>query len=132
MQRGGTILNPRLAAAVVGLGHGQTIVVCDAGLPLPAGAPILDLSLVAGVPGFLQTLEALAGTLAVEQVIVARELEQVNGEMQRRVAALWPDVPLRQVSHAELKALVGDARLVVRTGECSPYANAILVGGVTF
>jgi len=38
----------------------------------------------------------------------------------------------RVVSHDELKRLSHRARAVVRTGECTPYANLMLVAGVTF
>jgi D-ribose pyranase len=36
------------------------------------------------------------------------------------------------VSHEEFKRLCGHARAMVRTGECTPYANIILRAGVTF
>jgi D-ribose pyranase len=36
------------------------------------------------------------------------------------------------VPHEALKAMVRDARLVVRTGEASPYANVVLRCGVPF
>jgi len=132
MQRDGTILNARLAAAIVGLGHGQTLVIADAGLPIPPGVDLLDLALVPGVPGFLQTLRAVAAALAVESAVVASECAERNPAVYRAIGALLEGVTLRQVSHAELKQMLPAARLVVRTGECSPYANVVLVGGVTF
>jgi D-ribose pyranase len=36
------------------------------------------------------------------------------------------------LSHEELKALSAAARLFVRTGEATPFANAVLVCGVPF
>ncbi len=36
------------------------------------------------------------------------------------------------VPHERLKGLAGGARLVVRTGEASPYANVLLRCGVFF
>jgi D-ribose pyranase len=36
------------------------------------------------------------------------------------------------VSHEEFKRLVARAKGVIRTGECTPYANIALVAGVTF
>jgi D-ribose pyranase len=36
------------------------------------------------------------------------------------------------VPHEELKRMVGDARLVVRTGEATPYSNVLLRCGVPF
>ncbi|PIW12307.1 MAG: D-ribose pyranase, partial [Candidatus Infernicultor aquiphilus] len=36
------------------------------------------------------------------------------------------------ISHEELKELSKQARAIIRTGECSPYANIILISGVIF
>lgn len=132
MQRGATILNPRLAAAILGLGHGQSIAIADAGLPIPPGVDLLDLALVPGVPGFLETLAAVVTALATEQAIVAAEMEQRSPALYQRMRQVLGDLPVTAVSHAAFKAMVAEARLVVRTGECTPYANIILVGGVTF
>lgn len=39
---------------------------------------------------------------------------------------------LGYVRHEELKGLSGSARLFIRTGEVTPYANALLSCGVPF
>ncbi|MNY54145.1 D-ribose pyranase [compost metagenome] len=36
------------------------------------------------------------------------------------------------LSHDQFKILSRQARAIVRTGECQPYCNIILVAGVTF
>jgi D-ribose pyranase len=36
------------------------------------------------------------------------------------------------IPHEEFKARTAAARAVVRTGEFTPYANVILIAGVTF
>ena len=38
------LLNPQLCAAVARLGHTQTFVVADAGLPIPHEVPVIDLA----------------------------------------------------------------------------------------
>ena len=40
--------------------------------------------------------------------------------------------PVRKVPHEEFKRLMEKAKCVIRTGETSPYANVILIGGVNF
>jgi D-ribose pyranase len=132
VQRIGAILNPRLAAAIVALGHGESIVVADAGLPVPAGVEILDLSLIPGVPGLCQTLEVVVASLQVESAVLASELSASNPALEGAIARLLQPVEINHIGHAKLKSMVGAARLVVRTGETTPYANVILVGGVTF
>ena len=41
-------------------------------------------------------------------------------------------VEISQVPHELFKQRCRDARAVIRTGECSPYANVILHAGVIF
>jgi D-ribose pyranase len=36
------------------------------------------------------------------------------------------------LSHDQFKVLSRQARAIVRTGECQPYCNIVLVAGVTF
>lgn len=36
------------------------------------------------------------------------------------------------VKHEELKKITRESEAIVRTGECSPYANVILKSGVVF
>lgn len=132
MRRSG-ILNAELAALVAGMGHGELLVVGDAGLPVPPGVRCIDLALVPGVPGFQQAVAALLGELVVERGVA--NAEQLDAAPAAAVAleAGWPPgVPLERVPHAELKLLVAGARAVVRTGEFTPYCNLVLVAGVPF
>ena len=69
-----SVLNPRLLALLAGAGHMDLIVIADAGLPAPPGVELIDLSLVPGIPSFLQVLDAVRGLLVYERVILAQEL----------------------------------------------------------
>ena len=62
----GRLINPDLLALIASLGHTETIVIADAGLPIPVGVPRLDLSLVRGTPSFLAVLEAVSTELIIE------------------------------------------------------------------
>jgi D-ribose pyranase len=138
MKRGG-ILNPELSRVVASLGHGDAVVVADAGLPIPAGVERIDLAFAPGQPGFLEVLEALLGEMEVERAVLAAELTAAappafSQALLRRLEAL-PKVKARGVElvpHEELKRLCRGARAVVRTGEFTPYANVILHSGVVF
>jgi len=48
------------------------------------------------------------------------------------VKRLLGKAPVEEISHEALKARVRDARAVVRTGECTPFANVLLRCGVVF
>jgi D-ribose pyranase len=124
------ILNPRLLALLAGAGHTDLIVIADAGLPIPSGLEVIDLSLVSGVPSFIQVLDAIRKVLAVESAVMARETrgQAVYGELVPRLKGL----SVEELSHEEFKARLSKARGVIRTGETTPYANLGLVAGVTF
>ncbi len=115
-------------------GHTDLLVVADAGLPVPLGVERVDLAVRPGLPGFLEVLDVLLAELSVEGATVAREMTERNPEvlaaLQERLTALG--VTVEHVAHTELKALSTSARAVVRTGECTPFANVVLHAGVAF
>ncbi|WP_327351047.1 D-ribose pyranase [Streptomyces sp. NBC_01304] len=129
MKRSG-ILNRHLAGAVAELGHGDGVLVCDAGMPIPAGPRIVDLAFRAGVPSFAEVLDGLLDELVVEAGTAAREVRAANAEAASLLQARVPSLSF--VTHEELKALSTGARLVVRTGEARPFANVLLRCGVFF
>jgi len=124
------ILNPRLLALLAGAGHTDLIVIADAGLPIPSGLELIDLSLVSGVPSFLQVLDAVRQMLAIESAVMARETRQQA--IYRQLASRLKGLSVEEVSHEEFKAQLSRARGVIRTGETTAYANIGLVAGVTF
>lgn len=130
MLRDHALLNPALLAQLAGAGHTDLVVVADAGLPLPRGVPVVDLSLVPGTPSFADTTSAILSALAVESAVIAAESAGQPAEAQ--LAALLDGLPVNVVSHAQLKELSQQAHVIVRTGECSPYANVALVAGTAF
>ena len=126
------ILNTELLNAVAALGHTQTLVIGDAGLPVPKGVPCIDLSVVRGIPAFRDVLTEVIGELVVESGIYASEAREKNPQLVSDLSNMLPDVPLSAVPHEQFKQMTKDAAAIIRTGECSPYANVILVGGVNF
>ncbi|PYY34664.1 D-ribose pyranase [Curtobacterium sp. MCJR17_055] len=127
MKKGG-ILNAELNAGLSRLGHGDLVVVADCGLPIPPGVPVVDLALVHGVPRFVDVLDALLGDAVFQECIAATEA--AGTEADRWLTDRFPE--RRAVSHEELKTMSADARLFVRTGEATAFANAVLVCGVPF
>ncbi|MFF5898950.1 D-ribose pyranase [Streptomyces argenteolus] len=124
------ILNRHLAGAVAELGHGDGVLICDAGMPIPPGPRVVDLAFRAGVPAFAEVLDGLLAELVVESATAAEETRRTNPEAARLLADRLPDLTL--VPHERLKALTASARLVVRTGEARPHANVLLRCGVFF
>ncbi|MFJ9242361.1 D-ribose pyranase [Streptomyces sp. NPDC101776] len=124
------ILNRHLSGALAELGHGDGVLVCDAGMPIPAGPRVVDLAFRAGVPSFAEVLDGLLAELVVEGATAAREVRGANRAATALLDARFPDLDL--VSHERLKELSAGARLIVRTGEARPYANVLLRCGVFF
>jgi D-ribose pyranase len=126
------ILNKDVSEVVASLGHQDTLVVADAGLPIPAETRRIDLALKANLPPFLDTLEVILQEMQVEEAIVAEEMKQVSPRVYDEVARLLEDVPITAVPHEAFKERTRTARAIIRTGEFTPYANVILVSGVVF
>jgi D-ribose pyranase len=129
VKRGG-VLNAQLAGALARLGHTDLVVVCDCGLPIPPGPEVVDLAFRFGVPSFETVLSSLLEEIVIEAATAAGEVEGQNHAAHELLLTAFPDLKL--VPHEELKRVVGDAKLVVRTGEATPFSNVILRCGVPF
>ena len=127
-----TLLQSDLSYIIATLGHLDTLVIADAGLPIPAETVRIDLALTQGVPGAIQTLKVVLEEMNVEKAILAEEVKERNPAFLSAVQELLPGVPVEFVAHSEFKTRTSSARAVVRTGEFAPYANVILVSGVVF
>jgi len=126
------LLHAELSEVVARLGHGDLLVIGDAGLPIPDGPRRIDLAVTPGVPRFHEVLAAVLGEMQVESAVVAVELAACNPAVEAEIRQRLAAVPIATLPHEEFKALTRSARAMVRTGECSPYANVILRAGVVF
>lgn len=130
------ILHPQLARIVASLGHGDMIVVCDAGLPIPPGVERVDLAFSLGKPSILDVLEIILSEMCVESAKLATEIREskqsrsVHAELQAALAQSTSIV--EYTTHQELKDSLIRARAIIRTGEATPYANVCLFSGVVF
>lgn len=135
-----TLLNSQLSALVASLGHTDEVTLGDAGLPVPADVPRIDLAICPGLPGIEDTLTTLLTELQLEAVVLATEIKSVSPGLHQRLlahiataaSAQGRDITVSYISHTEFKQRTGHSRAVVRTGECTPYANLILCAGVPF
>jgi len=119
------ILNAELAQVVAALGHGDLLVIGDAGLPVPPGVRCIDLAVTLGVPGFLDVLDTVLSEMCVETAFRAGEATEIGAQMDARLTCT-------RMTHAAFKELSRQAAAVVRTGEATPYANVALRAGVMF
>lgn len=126
------LLHGELSHLIATLGHGDAVVIADAGLPVPPGTRCIDLALTRGVPSFEQVLDAVLGEMQVQAADYAVEMLAKSPQLEAVLHQRLGDAALQGITHEALKQRSGTARAVVRTGECTPYANVVLYAGVVF
>lgn len=132
MQKVG-ILNSSIAKVLADLGHTDTIVIGDCGLPVPAGVPKIDLALKLGTPSFMEVVSEVAKYMEIEKVEVAAEIQEKNTGVYEALKELFPQQEwIIDENHEAFKAATAKAKVVIRTGETTPYANIILHSNVIF
>jgi D-ribose pyranase len=133
MKKVGT-LNSHLSRVIASMGHSDKLVVCDCGLPIPRTQVVVDLALTENIPRFTDTLRVVLDELQVESAIIASEMRDHGNGLYEELQAALPGISIREVPHEEFKAIAAadPNAAYVRTGEATPYANVILVSGVTF
>lgn len=129
------LLNIALSRVVASLGHGDVLMIVDAGMPVPAGVELIDLAVTHGVPDFVSVLNTVLAEMQVESHIIAHEIREKQPPALLVLDQLNAAGSLgeqRLMSHEALKQLSRSARAIVRTGECQPYTNVALIAGVVF
>lgn len=134
------LLNSEISYVIATMRHTDLLVIGDAGLPAPDQVTEIDLAVTKGVPDFLTVLRAVLSELRVEKVVFASEIEKASPQIHEEAIAIIRQIEQEEqitvavdyVSHEEFKRQTAGSKAVVRTGECSPYANIILSSGVVF
>lgn len=127
----GKLLNAELSHAVASMGHGDLMIVCDAGFPIPSSAWRIDLAIVQDVPDLETVLTVLADALIAEKVGYADNLPVNNKPLLEKVQRLFPDAEHEMLPHATiLGEMAAKAKVIVRTGAYDPWGNILLYSGV--
>ncbi|HBV77743.1 Ribose ABC transport system, high affinity permease RbsD (TC 3.A.1.2.1) [Vibrio casei] len=134
------LLHSELSYLVATLGHTDEITICDAGLPVPSSVERIDLALTHGIPSFIQTVEVLLKESQIEGVIIANEFKQVSAQHHQALLQCLKieeletgkTLSITYLPHEDFKLRTHQSKAIIRTGECTPYANVIFQTGVTF
>ena len=126
------ILNSHISKILADLGHTDTIVIADVGLPIPKDVPKIDLVLKLGAPSFQDVVNIIVEDMVIEKIIIAKELAANNTETYEYVTDRFKTIDIEEISHEQFKILTQRAKVIIRTGEAKPYANCILQSGVNF
>ena len=81
----GKILNSELSHALASLGHGDLMIVCDAGFPIPSDVWRIDLAIVQDVPDLETVLTALSEAFIAEKVSYAAEMAENNPPLLEKI-----------------------------------------------
>ncbi len=124
------ILNKGLNNAIASMGHGDYIIISDAGFPIPDDKRV-DLAIEQDFPSIMDILDLLVSDFIYEQVIVASEQEENNPELFAKVKGLCDRCAVETIPHDELITVYpAKAKFIVRTGAFEPWGNVILRSGV--
>lgn len=134
------LFNSEIIQILSKMGHTDQIAIGDAGLPIPENVKRIDLALTFGLPSFLQVFESVSESMQIEKVILAEEIFEHNPEIHKKILEQIQQVEKFQknkidityITHEMLKIQTNECKAVIRTGECSPYANIVLQSGVIF
>ena len=126
------ILNGQLAGYIASLGHKDIFLLCDAGMPIPKGIPVVDLALVGGIPTFKQVFDAVLDEVEIEKYTMAEDVKQTNKELLSYIQQRLSGAERCFIPHIELKEFSKQVKFAIRTGEFSYYPNIILQAGVVF
>ncbi len=125
------LLNAELSHAIASMGHGDLMIVCDAGFPIPSSAWRIDLALVPDVPDLEAVLTPIAENLIVERVSYADVLRDNNPPLLAKIERLFAQAEFTPVKHeAILSEMAARAKVIVRTGAFDPWGNILLYSGV--
>nr|WP_307774381.1 D-ribose pyranase [uncultured Cetobacterium sp.] len=132
----GRLLNSELSYEISKIGHTSHITVCDAGLPIPKDVKRIDLAVEQGYPSFIKVLDSVLSEMMVEEIVLASEILDKNPKVYEEILETFKknnmEPTIVMVSHEEFKKITHKSEAIVRTGECTPYANIILKSGVVF
>jgi len=126
------VMNKEISAVIAGMGHRDQIMICGSAFPIPDDAKRIDLALEPGLPGFLDVLRVVLKELKVEDIMIAKETSEKSPKRFQEMVEMFPGIDPKVIPQSELKEAAKNVKACIRTGECTPFSNIILVSGVIF
>ena len=121
------ILNGELAGALTNLRHGDGLVICDQGFPIPKGCYTIDISLVSGIPTWKQVLTAVLDEMRFCEYYIVDFMNEANPEYYKLVQDSFKKYEVKkEIPMDEFVEKTKEAKLVIRTGEPLPASNIYL------
>jgi len=125
------LLNAELAHAIASMGHGDLMIICDAGFPIPSSARRIDLAISPDVPDIETVMVPIAENFIAEKVSYAEEIQIHNKPLLAKIERIFAGAEFAPIKHAAILAeMAGKAKVIVRTGAFDPWGNILLYSGV--
>ncbi len=129
MKEVGTV-NRSVAKILSEQGHGDLLMVVDAGFAIPKELEVVDISLGENKPMVLEVLAELKKFFSVEKMIMANQTKTVSPTLFAAIAkSFGENIPVETIEHSDLRLLAKTAKAVIRTGDFTAFGNVILVSG---
>ena len=77
-------------------------------------------------------LRVILKELKVEDIIIAEETLKNSPNRFNEMVEMFPGIDPIIVPQDKLKEMSKEVKACIRTGECTPFSNIILVSGVIF
>jgi D-ribose pyranase len=128
----GEILNRAFNSAIAEMGHGDILLLCDAGFPIPRnGVTIVDLAITQDLPSVLTVVDLLTSDFIYERVIVAEENKLYNPVFYQSLKGRLDRCDIETVPHTDIIGKWRDsAKVFIRSGGLEPWGNIVFVSGI--
>ncbi len=124
------IINRKLAIALTQQGHGDLLLVVDAGFAIPLGINVIDLSLAENKPLVTEVLAELKKFFSVEKLIMARETKETSPTLFLNISKSFGEgVDVEIIDLPSFREMSKSVKTVIRTGDFTAFGNVILVSG---
>jgi len=124
------MINGPISAAISRQGHGDEMMVVDAGFACPDHVEVIDIALREGAPTVQDVLAELRPYHSVEKIILAEDTREHNPTHFDRVARSFGEgVEVEVIPHEELKQRSHEVKTIIRTGDFTAWGNVLLVSG---
>ena len=128
------ILNRKLNDALSALGHGDIFIITDAGFPLPYGAQpqtiSIDLAIAKDLPDIPTILKLINEEVIFEECYVAAYQQEYNPPLFAEVNRIVKRCTVEAIDNDKLMEMSRKAKVIIRTGNFSPWGNIVMVSGV--
>lgn len=125
MKRSG-IINAELMAALSAMRHSDTVGIIDYGLRPEPGVKIIDLSLVPGIPTFMDVFKAVLNEFIFDQVDFFGGMPTANPELYKTICDALPNHKKEILPPMDFVAAASKAFLLIRTGDNCPACSILL------